>query len=371
MYFILLQVLVSAPLPAPLSPSDIENPLSDYWLDARTTVTVAIAEKLGRPVDSVVVKSTAPILGSVTNSGEFQVWLLPLPLTSSAPLLTPTWLSPLLHAAPTAPMTVLAVDPVPLCGNGVCEAGEIPSPTVPTSLNDTMSTEASCPTDCTLAATRCPVGPSGTSCNAAGSCVVDGDGVGQCMCFAAFAGASCSQCASGYIARGHGADGRALCVRVMATATDPSSPPLTPGGIAGVVVGGGAGIMFIIGLLYRRRRRQEAQEESARDMSVSSGPRSGGPSVGREVHVLSPLAHLTSTVRPEDVTSRVNPEGATLPDLPDLPGGVEVDDLNVKWASPRASTVSTDGTAKAKRHRTLPAQGSYFISTRGTWCWGR
>jgi hypothetical protein len=221
---------------------------------------------------------------------------------------------------------VAGVAPTPLCGNGVCEAGEVPlamAGAAPGPL---------CPSDCELASTRCPVGPSGVACNGVGACLRDASGAGQCVCFAAFAGPACAACALGFVPNGHGSDGQALCVRVVPTEVDPKTGSFTPGAIAGVAIVLVAAVGLIVGLAVLRRRRST---------QTPLAP------VGPAVHVLSPLhgGAGRSNVQPEGVTSRVSPvrgpAGASGAQQETL-DGVEV----TLWASPRASAATSPASSR-------------------------
>ena len=108
--------------------------------------------------------------------------------SSRAPLsttLTPGQAVALLSAAGFSASTAVAQ---PVCGNGVCEAGEAPF------------AGGGCPRDCPLPVKRCP-SPGGAPCGGRGTCVAS---AGACLCQRGYSGDGCDGCASGFFAVGGG-----------------------------------------------------------------------------------------------------------------------------------------------------------------------
>ncbi|KAK9842270.1 hypothetical protein WJX81_003820 [Elliptochloris bilobata] len=107
----------------------------------------------------------------------------------------------IVHVAGVALLGVLAIEGTPVCGNGVCEAGEMG---VGAAAGAAPGGEHACTQDCPLAWRACPRPPAGAGdpqqpCGGRGICVpLDG----ACRCFRGFAGDGCTACAPGYYAFG-------------------------------------------------------------------------------------------------------------------------------------------------------------------------
>jgi hypothetical protein len=105
------------------------------------------------------------------------------------------------------------------CGNGVCEVGERCAhrkldggPDVP---------HECCARDCPIVIADCPrSGVERQSCNGAGVCVPNVQGVGVCRCFAGYNGDACDVCDKGMVRDGD------TCVHVVATR--PALPTPSP-----------------------------------------------------------------------------------------------------------------------------------------------
>ncbi len=172
-------------------------------------------------------------------------------------------------ALAAAGMVTTLVQPVPVCGNAVCEAGE-----VAVALAGGAGSEAAlCPQDCELAATSCAAGAGGAACSAAGACVTDSTGAPACACFAGHAGAACEACAAGFMAAGTAANGAPLCLRLVpaaAASRGAAFPALT----VGASVAGGLVVLALAAAVmayYARRGSRPAPEVSVRSpLHVSS-----------------------------------------------------------------------------------------------------
>ena len=91
-------------------------------------------------------------------------------------------------------LSVTSAIVVPVCGNGVCEAGERP---------DAANGVTGCRADCPYPVAHCP-SSNALPCSGNGLCSVSGSGTGQCTCFVAggYSGTDCSTCALGFHAVG-------------------------------------------------------------------------------------------------------------------------------------------------------------------------
>lgn len=78
------------------------------------------------------------------------------------------------------------------CGNGWCEWGEQSRAGQPANISF-------CPSDCVVEMLACPLGASDLTCSGVGVCV---PATASCDCFTGYAGADCSQCATGFFPNG-------------------------------------------------------------------------------------------------------------------------------------------------------------------------
>lgn len=112
-------------------------------------------------------------------------------------------------ASPTDPFVLALARRVGLCGNGICEVGERTVEGL---------VEGSCPQDCSFPSMACP-----ETCGA-GACM---PALGTCRCFAGHAGATCQECAPGFMqVRAGVCVGSGLLREAAGAALPPSQPAL-------------------------------------------------------------------------------------------------------------------------------------------------
>lgn len=104
---------------------------------------------------------------------------------------SPTFFFSLLYFTPSPPLSIppqiLALESIPICGNGHCEVAEL-TPTSP----------YHCPQDCPISPLPCPHPPHTHPCNAAQGGLCD-HAAGVCVCNTGFTGDTCSTCAQGFV----------------------------------------------------------------------------------------------------------------------------------------------------------------------------
>jgi len=195
--------------------------------------------------------------------------------------LTPGQAVALLSAAGFSASTAVAQ---PVCGNGVCEAGEAPF------------AGGGCPKDCPLPVKRCP-SPGGAPCGGRGTCVAS---AGACLCQRGYSGDGCDGCAAGFFAVGGGcaplpagqeaaiAAGGVRRRRGGTTsgggASDSESDRrrrtavvaagVVTGVVAAVLLAGAAGAALFVS----RKRRRSGSSEQERKASSSVSDEAGGNS---------------------------------------------------------------------------------------------
>ena len=265
--------------------------------------------------------------------------------------LTPGQAVALLSAAGFSASTAVAQ---PVCGNGVCEAGEAPF------------AGGACPRDCPLPVKRCP-SPGGAPCGGRGTCVAS---AGACLCQRGYSGDGCDGCAAGFFAVGGGCAplpaGQEAAVAAggvrrrkgsgsgaAAAASDSENEKRRTAVVAAGVVTGVVAALLLAGaagaaLLVARRRRSSSGSEAERKAASSSvSDEAGGNSGGGGGKQAKPLPASASGSAPtttttaaiaasastaEEVTAKAPPPGAA---------GAEAESDEMQSASSRRDGGST------------------------------
>lgn len=239
--------------------ADLDDPSSPVRTALDATLVDLLAGSLDRPPSSISITSVtltvrrralAPHGRGLTSGAQVDFTLLPYGGENNLPA---GQLEDLITAAgPSAGVTVQGVTgtaPVTVCGNGACEVGERPD----------LRAGTGCSEDCPFPIAVCGA-VAGKVCNGAGACTASSSG-GQCACFSqqGYAGALCSQCASGFV--GQAVNGSVACTRLQASSSrttplppSPSSTNLLPV-VAGVVGGGVAVLALVAFALWRSKSR--------------------------------------------------------------------------------------------------------------------
>ena len=133
----------------------------------------------------------------------------------------------------------------PVCGNGVCELDErcdsLTSPSASCCLADCHIVFASASAQCSMvlvpvlltfgsdACVACPVGPRGTPCNGAGTCISGVNGQGQCQCFPESGFMGTRRGSSGGVSGTSVVSPAVWLLRPQATTVVPADPAGRPG----------------------------------------------------------------------------------------------------------------------------------------------
>jgi hypothetical protein len=206
-------VVLSTGLPSGVDVSTLHDALSTSRRELDRVVRAWFGNALGRDeafivVDGYTTSAVRRLEGDVSvrllSSDALQIRVLLLPF-GGANVMSPVALTSALTSASPAASALLSnlqstarvvtAVPMAVCGNGLCEAGELP---------DVTSGAAGCATDCPLPLLTCR-SVNGLRCNGVGVCATSSVGTsaatsGFCVCGRqGYAGADCTECAEGFV----------------------------------------------------------------------------------------------------------------------------------------------------------------------------